>query len=658
MCLCATAGHAGPSISDVADGEATSSKSESIEKLLEDMMDAEHPAVLNDDASMNPSPNSTATSVFPPEEANSSHLKSLPLGELKMKMKEHGVYESPTTPMDGQAQLSTGCKQTHHQETNADATPANVSEQRLDATTDGPLSHDVSNGHVDAKEFDQTSVLRTSQNEKNDVAEDLSAHPYEPPENPNLCNLFGSDNEDDAMDQNLEELMKDESEHLDSMRQAYVAKREYRLHALEKQFKFPVNMISIVLFAAGLIEKPSEDVAFVRDQLQESGKHWLQTFLAKFGNLSFSTAFSGIDTPSVSLLMLGSAVADLLGISPESIPMPNNLFGIEIYGPSREELLNSSNPPHCLFKDVNDFWATELASRVKVLRENHLIDSVLVPLVKTGEAVKSQAWCHKCGKQCSAGEADVHIAGTSCTAYSPKGNQLGLGDETVLDLMAWVAQRRKTQEKVIVQENVQEFCTEELVSWFADLYWISVVLLDPKLFHWPIRRPRKYHLLIHKQKCSPPSCPLDMFAKLFIKNPLLEFLENGDPRWMMFFVANEHDLNNEINWACKRESTVASIEDQWVLPWEDMSEQGSYWKSLTQYERDNLQKYQEKWPGQTFQLNQNASVTPTRSDDFLMPTLIRNAGIIWNLKLVKIFFVFDFSFVSLNPFPLQYNQFF
>lgn len=129
-------------------------------------MDAEHPAVLNDDASMNPSPNSTATSVFPPEEANSSHLKSLPLGELKMKMKEHGVYESPTTPMDGQAQLSTGCKQTHHQETNADATPANVSEQRLDATTDGPLSHDVSNGHVDAKEFDQTSVLRTSQNEK------------------------------------------------------------------------------------------------------------------------------------------------------------------------------------------------------------------------------------------------------------------------------------------------------------------------------------------------------------------------------------------------------------------------------------------------------------------------------------------------------------
>ena len=126
----------------------------------------------------------------------------------------------------------------------------------------------------------------------------------------------------------------------------------------------------------------------------------------------------------------------------------------------------------------------------------------------------------------------------------------------------------------------------------------------------------------------------------------------------MFFVANEHDLNNEINWACKRESTVASIEDQWVLPWEDMSEQGSYWKSLTQYERDNLQKYQEKWPGQTFQLNQNASVTPTRSDDFLMPTLIRNAGIIWNLKLVKIFFVFDFSFVSLNPFPLQYNQFF
>jgi hypothetical protein len=87
-------------------------------------------------------------------------------------------------------------------------------------------------------------------------------------------------------------------------------------------------MISIVLFAAGLIEKPSEDVAFVRDQLQESGKHWLQTFLAKIGNLSFSTAFSGIDTPSVSLLMLGSAVADLLGISPESIPMPNNCLAL------------------------------------------------------------------------------------------------------------------------------------------------------------------------------------------------------------------------------------------------------------------------------------------------------------------------------------------
>ena len=122
--------------------------------------------------------------------------------------------------------------------------------------------------------------------------------------------------------------------------------------------------------------------------------------------------------------------------------------------------------PECLFGDMSDFWQPELKSRVDTLLQNGNFVEVVKKLMQTTDVfsmVKRSGFCIKCQKQCedpraaypdrgqaacwlscrlsakvllhlSVGHevkpAKLHIAGTPCTDFSPRGEMKGLAGVT------------------------------------------------------------------------------------------------------------------------------------------------------------------------------------------------------------------------------------
>ena len=419
---------------------------------------------------------------------------------------------------------------------------------------------------------------------------------------------------------------------LDNLGDEYLARRQIRMHTLEQRFKYPKRMIESMMTAAGLNKTTIEST------------QWLRKLRQRLGSWTFSTSFSGIDTPNIATLMLCFGLDELDPDEPPTKP-PQNKWACEISNACRSEMTDSINPPKCIFGNVQDFWEDALRSKVESIREQNLVERVLLPLVRSGEATKSSAYCYKCQKVHDAEEADEHLAGTSCTAFSKKGLHNMLDDVTFLDLIAWVAQRRKLQEKFLCQENVEDFPTTKLVDWLGDLYDIQVILMDPGELGWGIRRRRKYHFMRHKFKAGPMSCPLNLFASLFVteeEEKLVKKLCHNVPEWDMYFVAGPDELIEELEWASGRDSVSVK---QPTLNWKDMVPNGAYEMSLNKFERTQLDDYRTAFPLQCYQLNQSFDAQATRSSDSFLPTIIKNAGVIWNLGIgiIHLFILFSLS---------------
>lgn len=420
----------------------------------------------------------------------------------------------------------------------------------------------------------------------------------------------------------------------ETMAQEYVSARKTRLRMLQKLFRYPVYLLSCLLKATGLCSDAFDEPELARPCLHENGRRWIRQFERKTQQTSFSTSFSGIDTPSIALAMLQLGANELL--VPECLngpnrrtqaPSMNNLWACEKYGPSQEELLRSPHGPGCVFADMEGFWVDSVRQKAHALHASRMVESVLVPLVMSGRASRQAAWCVKHQKFCKAETADVHIAGTPCVAYSPRGSVLGLQDITVLVYLAWISQRRLCQECWVVQENVDEFPTDHLRQMLEDIYEIVCCVINPALLGWPVQRVRKYHVMRHRKKTTPFSCSFHLFAKLFVKDPSEE-IRSLQPRWDVFLVAAVTELQSELEWASSRKESrqpCSKIGDKWMR----MTPEGSYFQCLTPNERKGLGKYMDLFPRQVFQLNQNPDITATHSNNEHMFTLIRNAGVYW-----------------------------
>ena len=236
--------------------------------------------------------------------------------------------------------------------------------------------------------------------------------------------------------------------------------------------------------------------------------------------------------------------------------------------------------------------------------------------------------------QYEATPADLHIAGTPCTDYSPRGAMRGLDGPTTGFLFCWLAMRILLDDTYVLQENVVSFITSILSEVLGRKYHVDHIVIDAKCLGWPISRRRKYTILRHKLKCGAMSQPLNDFARIFlqdpndVQNPQGEDLDDEvSPWWSIFFFAGPKELREELMWAASRPQST------WTGDTDDLNplDLKNFWRVLTATEQQVLEQYRALAPGQCYQLNQNPEVTATTSTQRHMFTIIKNAGIIWLL---------------------------
>ena len=107
--------------------------------------------------------------------------------------------------------------------------------------------------------------------------------------------------------------------------------------------------------------------------------------------------------------------------------------------------------------------------------------------------------------------AKLHIAGTPCTDFSPRGEMKGLAGVTTGFLFCWILHRLIMQDDYVLQENVQSFTTSIICETLGHMYHVEQALLDPRDFGWPIARVRKYTVLLHKTKTGAMTQPFETY---------------------------------------------------------------------------------------------------------------------------------------------------
>lgn len=89
----------------------------------------------------------------------------------------------------------------------------------------------------------------------------------------------------------------------------------------------------------------------------------------------------------------------------------------------------------------------------------------------------------------------IHVAGTTCKAYS----KIGKCDKELAlsfgHFVVWCAMRHLLEEPIVVLENVEDFPVESLVNILSQYEWTNV-LISPEMLGIPIRRPRLYAVLL------------------------------------------------------------------------------------------------------------------------------------------------------------------
>lgn len=241
----------------------------------------------------------------------------------------------------------------------------------------------------------------------------------------------------------------------------------------------------------------------------------LQELVKKVGEVSMSTAFSGIESPSTATLMLSTSISHHLGrpVDPASIAKPDHRYAIEWLPQARDQILNHPHCPEHVFGDMMDFWSDAIRPRLESLVSQHLVDSVLAPLIRaTRNSAAVTAWCYKHDRMCKIEETDVHVAGTPCVDFSKRGSMLHELGNSYLAFLAWCSVRRRLGDKVVVQENVPEFPNELLERMLGDMYYLEWTTLNPVQYGFPIARGRKWVIMRHKLKTSAFLSPFSYFA--------------------------------------------------------------------------------------------------------------------------------------------------
>ena len=164
------------------------------------------------------------------------------------------------------------------------------------------------------------------------------------------------------------------------------------------------------------------------------------------------------------------------------------------------ELGMATSPPTCRFSDICDFILPAVHGLLKEqFTRMHCSDLQDLFMHAEKKVISSKAKCQVHDGLCEAVRADVHIAGTPCVNWSPRGDQSGLAGASGLAFFVWIAQRRLHQEDAVLHENVTQFQVEILEVLLGDLFIIWTCELEALTFASLSARHRRYSWLLHKR---------------------------------------------------------------------------------------------------------------------------------------------------------------
>ena len=358
----------------------------------------------------------------------------------------------------------------------------------------------------------------------------------------------------------------------------------------------------------------------------EQHRDYLRRMWDVLNSLTLSTSFSGIDSPSSALAMIGAAITSLLGETPceSNIPDTKNLFAIEWLSSSQQQLLDHPFGPKCVFGDITAFYLPSLASKLETIVQQRRTMNTLKPLLLSTVCTGRSGFCEACQQNCSIKEADMHIGGTPCTDFSARGEREELDGKTTTALLSFVGMRRDLQEPFWLQENVVTFPVSLLLEMLSDLYEIQSCVIDPPTLGWPVQRKRQYIIGRHRTKTIPFHMRFTDFISLLYCKPRCG-VGGSVPAWDAFFVAKPAELSSELRWAAGRPSSMARNEE---VPGPDDFD--AFASCLASGERKFLDGFEAIVRNRCYSLTQNPLVTATYSAHDHLHTLIKNAGVIWS----------------------------
>ncbi|CAK0846791.1 unnamed protein product, partial [Prorocentrum cordatum] len=344
---------------------------------------------------------------------------------------------------------------------------------------------------------------------------------------------------------------------------------------------------------------------------------------------TYTTAFTGIDAPGTAGAVLAASLEDILG---EPVRPMRHLCSIEIAPEANKELahLPHSLPEH-MFTDIMDFWQPEMkASITKLLASEHGVTlKDLVAIVKearhpqsSSRPVRTFARCARCRGWCSHPTGKVHWAGTPCPDWAPIGTNEGADGQSSCLLAIWAALRLVLQEVVVLHENSHRFDVEILRQLLGKTYIIFSHVVEPPEFGWPVRRQRRFTLLLHKT--------FVMEARSTLANTIPLFYRTLRCTLDQFCIADAAELKAELEWARNRPLSRARgvpVTDADLIP-----SSRAFLDSLTTWELENLREYQRGSPTPFVCHNLSQDAKKDRgwsSTECFLSAVIRNPQVIW-----------------------------
>eukprot|EP00971_Amphidinium_carterae_P328168 6459900-Amphidinium_carterae.2 len=140
-----------------------------------------------------------------------------------------------------------------------------------------------------------------------------------------------------------------------------------------------------------------------------------------------------------------------------------------------------------------------------------LVVSLWQALEAEHAACATTALCAKCGQQCpihpkvADDRTYLHIAGSSCIAWSSMGKRDGWFSNSAIDFVIWLYDIcRVGQADLIIHENVPSFDLE-VITQLVPEYDIESLVLNPLMFGLPASRERRYSVLCKRASHSAKS---------------------------------------------------------------------------------------------------------------------------------------------------------